>query len=68
VRFADAVFERVGTPSDDSIETEHPAVIVEALSPSSEERDLSIKPLEYFQAASLDTYIVTSQDEVLCYV
>jgi Uma2 family endonuclease len=67
VRFADAVVERVGTAADDSIETAHPVVIVEVLSPSSEERDLSVKPLEYFRATSLDTYIVASQDDVLCY-
>jgi Uma2 family endonuclease len=68
VRFADAVAERVGTATDDSIQTEHPVVIVEVLSPSSEERDLSVKPQEYLRTPSLDTYIVASQDEVLCYV
>jgi Uma2 family endonuclease len=68
VRFADAVVERIGTAADDSVQTEHPVVIVEVLSPSSEERDLSVKPPEYFQAPSLATYIVASQDEVLCYV
>lgn len=68
VRFADALVERIGTATDDSIRTEHPVVIVEVLSPSSEERDLSVKPLEYLSAPSLDTYIVASQDEILCYV
>jgi Uma2 family endonuclease len=68
VRFADAVVERIGTAADDSLQTEHPVVIVEVLSPSSEERDLSVKPLEYLRAHTLDTYIVASQDEVLCYV
>jgi Uma2 family endonuclease len=68
VRFADAVVERVGTAADDSIKTEHRIAIVEVLSPSSEERDLSVKAQEYLRAASLDTCIVASQEEVLCYV
>ncbi len=67
-RYADALVERVGTAAADSLETEQPVLIVEVLSPSSEERDLSVKPTEYLAVASLDTYIVASQDEVLCYV
>ena len=27
-----------------------------------------MKPMEYMRSESLDTYIVASQDEVLCYV
>lgn len=67
-RYADALVERLGTASDDSIRTESPILLVEILSPSSEERDLSVKPAEYLALASLDTYIVASQDAVLCYV
>jgi len=68
VRYADAVVERRATAADDSIETERPILLVEVLSPSSEERDLTVKPAEYLAIDSLDTYIVASQDAVLCYV
>ena len=67
-RYADALVESIGAASDDSIRTDCPVLIVEVLSPSSEERDLSVKPEEYLALASLDTYIVASQDQVLCYV
>lgn len=67
-RYADALVERIDSAADDSIQTDKPALLVEVLSPSSEERDLSVKPAEYLGLASLDTYIVASQDEVLCYV
>ena len=43
-------------------------LLIEVLSPNSEERDLSVKPAEYLSIASLDTYMVASQDAVLCYV
>ena len=68
IRYADAVVERKGSASDDSLQTDAPTLIVEVLSPSSEERDLAIKPAEYLAISALDTYIVASQDEVLCYV
>ena len=68
VRYADAIVERRNSASDDSLQALSPILIVEVLSPSSEERDLAIKPAEYLAIAALDTYIVASQDEVLCYV
>lgn len=67
-RYADAMVERIDTATDDSVETDKPVLLVEVLSPTSEERDLSVKPAEYLALASLDTYIVASQDAVLCYV
>lgn len=67
VRYADAVVEKLGAPSD-SISTKAPVLIVEVLSPSSEERDLASKPAEYLQMPSLDVYIVASQDEPQIYV
>ena len=60
--------ERIDTATDDSIQTDKPVLLVEVLSPSSEERDLSVKPTEYLSLPTLDTCIVASQDEVLCYV
>ncbi len=68
VRYADAMVERADTATGDSLRTEHPTLVLEVLSPSSEERDLSIKPAEYMRLELLDTYIVASQDEVLCYI
>jgi len=68
VRFADALVEKAGTAADTSLQTEQPVIIVEVLSPSSEERDLTVKLAEYTAVASLDTYIVAAQEEVLCYV
>ncbi len=67
-RYADALVERIDTATDDSIQTDQPVLLVEVLSPSSEERDLSVKSSEYLALASLNTYIVASQDAVLCYV
>ena len=67
VRYADAVVERPGAP-DDSLWTGSPVLIVEVLSPSSEERDLATKPTEYLSLPSLVAYVVASQDEAKCYV
>ncbi len=67
VRYADALVERAGAPGD-SLSTMAPVIVVEVLSPSSEERDLSAKPAEYLSLSTLQAYIVASQDEPLCYV
>jgi len=67
VRHADAVVEQLGA-ADNSLSTEAPVLIVEVLSQSSEERDLSAKPVDYLSLTSLEAYIVASQDEPLCYV
>lgn len=67
VRYADTVVEKLGAPAD-SLATEAPWLIVEVLSPSSEERDLATKPVEYLGLQSLQAYIVARHDEPLCYV
>jgi Uma2 family endonuclease len=67
VRYADVVVEREGADAK-SLATTAPVVIVEVLSPSSEERDLGAKPAEYLDLPSLEAYIVASQDEPACYV
>jgi Uma2 family endonuclease len=67
IRYADAVIEPAH-PADESLSTGQPALIVEVLSPSSEERDLAAKPADYLNLASLQAYIVASQDEPMCYV
>ena len=67
VRYPDAVVERLGADGK-SLATEGPALVLEVLSPSSEERDLSAKPSEYLALSTLLAYIVASQDEPMCYV
>lgn len=67
IRYADVVVEPAGAPGS-SLATTSPILVVEVLSPSSEERDLSTKPSEYLSLPSLEAYIVASQDEPLCYV
>jgi Uma2 family endonuclease len=67
VRYPDVVVEATH-PDDDTLSTKVPSLVVEVLSASSEERDLGSKPLEYLNLASLQAYIVASQDEPMCYV
>lgn len=67
VRYPDVVVEPVGAAGS-SLATTTPVLVVEVLSPSSEERDLSAKPLEYLNIATLQAYIVASQDQPKCYV
>lgn len=67
IRYPDVVVEAVGAP-DDSRATTEPILIVEALSPTSEDRDLFVKPAEYLALPSLAAYIVASQDEPACVV
>jgi len=61
-RYPDVVVEPADEPLD-SLETGRPAIIVEVLSPSTTATDLNPKPAEYLALASLDAYIVASQDE-----
>ncbi len=62
IRYPDIVVEPVGA-ADDSLSTAEPALIIEVLSPSSVLDDLDVKPAEYLSLASLQSYIVASQDE-----
>jgi Uma2 family endonuclease len=66
VRYPDVLVE----PMSDALKglsTERPAVIVEVLSPTTEEMDLNVKLSEYRSIPSLRAYIVASQDEVRCW-
>lgn len=65
VRFGDVVLCPAGTPGN-VLATVNPALIVEILSPSSLHNDLDRKPSEYLSLASLQAYIVASQDEAAC--
>ncbi|MGE3918918.1 MAG: Uma2 family endonuclease [Hyphomicrobiaceae bacterium] len=67
VRYADVVVEPVGGDSD-SLAATAPSLIVEVLSRTSSDRDLNEKPDEYLQLATLQAYIVASQDEPACLV
>ncbi len=62
IRYPEIVLEPAGEPPK-SLSTLQPALIVEVLSPSSVYDDLDVKPGEYMSLASLDAYIVASQDE-----
>ncbi|MGE3919131.1 MAG: Uma2 family endonuclease [Hyphomicrobiaceae bacterium] len=67
IRFGDVVIEPTDEP-DESIATLRPALVVEVLSPTSGERDLTTKPAEYTSLASLQAYIVASQEGPECLV
>ena len=67
VRYPDVVVEPVGADPN-GLSTSNPAVLVEVLSHSSEDRDLYVKPAEYLALSTLQAYIVASQDEVACVV
>jgi Uma2 family endonuclease len=67
IRYADVLIESATEPGD-SLVTATPALIVEVLSPSSMARDLDAKPTEYLGLATLQAYIVASQDEAACLI
>lgn len=50
------------------LSTEVPVLVVEVLSPTTEEMDLNVKLSEYKGIASLNAYIVASQDEARCWL
>jgi Uma2 family endonuclease len=67
IRYPDVLVEPVEAELD-GLATFQPALVVEVLSPSSEERDLVAKATEYLSLHSLQAYIVASQDEAACLV
>ncbi len=67
IRYADVVVEPFEGDLAD-LATRNPAIIVEVLSKSSEDRDLYVKPAEYISIATLQAYIVASHDEPLCFL
>lgn len=67
VRFPDILVERASSAGD-ALSTEEPVVLVEVLSPSSKATDMTIKLAEYTSLASLEAYIVASQDEPIVWV
>lgn len=67
VRYPDVLVEPMSEALK-GLSTEVPAVVVEVLSPSTEEMDLNVKLSEYTGIASLEAYIVASQDEARCWM
>ena len=67
IRYPDMVVEPADEPNT-SLSTQRPRLVVEVLSPSTTATDLDVKPAEYLSLASLDAYIVASQDETACLV
>lgn len=67
VRYPDVVVEALGAAVE-SLSTDRPSLLVEVLSPSTQQLDLNIKPAEYMSLASLEAYIVASQDAPQCWV
>lgn len=67
VRYPDVLVEPM-TGALKGLSTAMPAAIVEVLSPTTEEMDLNVKLPEYTGIASLQAYIVASQDEARCWL
>lgn len=62
VRYPDVVVEPVGSARK-ALQTSQPILVVEVVSPSSKELDLTTKPAEYTALASLHAYVAASQDQ-----
>ena len=67
IRYPDILVEKAGGQTSD-LTTTTPVVLVEVLSPSSVGTDMTVKLAEYTSLASLEAYIVASQDEAICWV
>jgi Uma2 family endonuclease len=67
IRYPDVLVERIHTDRK-ALSTQDPVVLIEVLSPSSVGTDMALKLAEYTSLPSLETYIVASQDEPICWV
>lgn len=67
IRYPDVLVERRAADGQ-AYATAEPIVLVEVLSPSSAGRDLRTKVGEYLRLATLEAYIVASQDEAIVWV
>ncbi|MFZ1105327.1 MAG: Uma2 family endonuclease [Hyphomicrobiaceae bacterium] len=67
VRYPDVVVEPMSAALQD-LSTKIPAVVVEVLSPTTEEMDLNVKLSEYRGISSLQAYIAASQHEARCWI
>lgn len=67
IRYPDVLVERNSSDLK-ALSTQSPVLLVEVLSPSTTGDDFSVKLAEYTRLASLEAYIVASQDEAICWV
>jgi Uma2 family endonuclease len=67
VRYPDILIERRGGVGHDRLSSE-PTLLVEVLSPSTTKTDFGAKFNEYTSLASLQAYIIASQDEPMVWV
>ena len=67
IRYPDVIVER-RVDDGSSVSTTAPILLVEVLSPSSVGRDLTEKFSEYTSLASLEAYIVASQEEPIVWI
>lgn len=67
IRFPDVIVEPMDT-DDDSRRARQPVLLVEILSPSSVGTDFTEKLAEYTTFASLQAYIIASQDEPILWI
>lgn len=67
IRYPDVSVEPIGADPE-SLATLCPAVIVEVMSRHSEDSDMFVKPSEYLGIATLEVYIIASQNEAVCFV
>ena len=68
IRYPDVLVMKNVKGDDLDVSTSAPVILVEVLSPSSMGRDLNVKLAEYTSLASLEVYIVASQDEPIVWV
>ncbi len=67
VRYPDVLVQTTGIDGA-ALSTDKPVLLVEVLSPSSVGTDMTVKLAEYTSLASLEAYIVASQDEAILWV
>lgn len=67
VRYPDVIVDRASSNLA-GLACEAPVLIVEVLSPSTEGRDFTVKLQEYTAIASVQTYLICSQDEPRAWV
>lgn len=67
IRYPDVLVEKAGGAGS-ALSTSEPVLLVEILSPSSVGTDFTEKLAEYTSLASLEAYIIASQDEPICWL
>lgn len=68
VRFPDVLVEPEAAGRFDVRRSDHAVLLFEVLSPSSVDTDMIEKPAEYATIATLEAYVVVSQDAAICWI